>query len=121
VACIPDGSLRNIHGQVADPLEVGVDLDGRDNRAQVRGHRLMQRQQHEAAVVDFDVQRVERPVAPHHALEQRPIPLDEPLDRKAHLLFSEAAHFEQPRLALLELFAEMRHHPLAGRHRSGPI
>ena len=31
------------------------------------------------------------------------IPVDEALDRQAHLLLGDAAHFEQPRLELFEL------------------
>ena len=38
-----------------------------DDRAQVDGHRLVQRQQREAAVVDLDVQLVDRLVAGEHA------------------------------------------------------
>ncbi len=40
-----------------------VDLDRRDDRAQVGGHRLVQGQQLEAPVVDLDVQLVDRLVA----------------------------------------------------------
>ena len=63
--------LGDVDRQVADPLEVGVDLDRGDDRAQVDGHRLVQRQQREAAVVDLDVQLVDRRVADEHALDQR--------------------------------------------------
>ena len=48
--------LGDVDREVADPLEVGVDLDRRDDRPQVGGHRLIQRQQREAAAVDLDVQ-----------------------------------------------------------------
>ena len=59
--------LGDVHGQVADALEVGVDLHRGDDRPQVGGHRLVERQQREAAVVDLDVQRVDRLVAGEHA------------------------------------------------------
>ena len=62
--------LGDVDRQVADALEVGVDLDGRDDRAQVGGHRLVQRQQREAAVVDLDVQLVDRLVADQDALDR---------------------------------------------------
>ena len=62
--------LGDVDGQVADPLEVGVDLDGGDDDAQVGGHRLVQRQQLEAAVVDFDVEVVDRLVAGQHRVER---------------------------------------------------
>ena len=60
------GRFRDVHGEVADALEVGVDLHRRDNRPQVGGHRLVERQQRKAPVVDFDVQLVDRLVAAHH-------------------------------------------------------
>ena len=42
-----------------------------------------------------------------HPLDQIAVAIDEPLDRQAHLLLGEAAHFEQPRLELFELFLKV--------------
>ena len=42
------------------------------------------------------------------------VALDQPLDRRADAVLGQAAHFEQPRLELLELFLES-----AGRRVSG--
>ena len=69
------GRLGDIDREVADPLEVGVDLDRRDDRAQIGGHRLVQRQQLEASVIDLDVQLVDRAVAGEHMLDERRHPL----------------------------------------------
>ena len=60
---VTSDGLGNVDGEVADALEVGVDLDGGDDRAQVHRHRLMQRQELEAAVVNLDVQLVDGRVA----------------------------------------------------------
>ncbi len=97
----------DVDGEIADPLEVGVDLDRGDDRPQVGGHRLVQRQQREAAVVDLDVQRVQRLVAGERPVDELVVAIHQPLDRDPHLLFGEAAHLEQPGLELLELFLEM--------------
>ena len=99
--------LGDVHRQIADALEVGVDLHGGDDRAQVGGHGLVEREQREAAAVDLDVQPVERLVAGQHALDERVVALDEPLDRQADVFLGEPAHLEQPRLELFELFLEM--------------
>ena len=104
---VPPRRLGDVDREVADALEVGVDLDGGDDRAQVGRHRLIERQQREAAAVDLDVQRVERLVAGEHAVDQIAVALDQPLDRQAHLFFGQAAHLEQPRLELFELFLKM--------------
>ena len=76
--------LGDVDGQVADALEIGVDLDRGDDGPQVGGHRLVQREQLEAAVVDLDVQLVERLVAVQHALDELAVAVDQRLDRQAH-------------------------------------
>jgi len=88
--------LGDVDGQVADAFEVGVDLDRGDNRAQVGGHRLVQREQLEAAVVHLDVQLVDRLVAVEHAVDGRDVAADQPVHRGADALLREAAHLEQP-------------------------
>ena len=115
--------LGDVDRQIADPLEVGVDLDRRDDGAQVGRHRLVQRQQREAAAVDLDVQLVDRPVAAQHPLDQRRVAVDQPLDREAHALLRQAAHFEQPRLELFELLLEMADEPfrLCSISRTFPV
>ena len=108
--------LGDVDREVADALEVGVDLDRRDDRAQVHRHRLVQRQQLEAAVVDFDVQLVDGTVAGEHA--RRPPARSRSTsacDGRAHAVLGEAAHFEQPRLELFELLLEvgwLHRHPV---------
>ncbi len=102
------GRLGDVDGEIADALEVGVDLDGGDNRPQVGGHRLMQRQQLEAAVVDLDVQVVDRLVADEHV--RRPArghARSEAGDGLAHALFRQPAHREQPLLQRVELLLKV--------------
>jgi len=55
---VASARLGDVHREVADALEVGVDLDRREDAAQVGGHRLAKRQQAEAPVVDLLVQLV---------------------------------------------------------------
>jgi hypothetical protein len=99
--------LGDVHRQVAHSLEVGVDLDRRHDLPQVGGHRLVQRQQAEAAVVDLDVQLVDRLVAAQHQVDERRVARDEPLDRRAHPLLRQAAHLQEAALQRLELFPEV--------------
>ena len=49
--------------------------------AKVDGHRLVQRQQLETAVVDFDVQLVDRRVADQNLFDQRVVAIDQGPDR----------------------------------------
>ena len=99
--------LGDVDREVADALEVGVDLHGRDDRPQVDGHRLVEREQREAAVVDLDVQPVHRLVAAQHAVDQFAIAIDERLHGEAHLFLGQAAHLEQPGLELLQLLLKV--------------
>ena len=76
--------------------------------AQVGGHRLVQRQQLEAAVVDLDVQVVDRLVADEHVLDQRRSRASaRPRDGLAHALLGQPAHGEQPLLQRFELFLKV--------------
>ena len=107
--------LGDVHRQVADALEIGVDLHGRDDGAEVGRHRLIERQQREAAVVDLDVERVQRLVAAHHAVDDAVVAVHEALDREADVLLGQAAHLEQPGLALFELLLKVRNDALFDR------
>ena len=86
-------------------------LSAETMRAQIHGHRLVQRQQLERAAVDVDVHLVEWPVAVQHALDELRVALDERVHGRRHALLGEAAHLEQARLELLELLLEVRYHP----------
>ena len=116
VADVAPRRLGDVDGEIADAFEVGVDLDGGDDRAQVDRHRLIERQQREAAVVDLDVERVQRTVARQDARDQIAIAVDQPLDREADGFLGEPAHFEQAPLELLELVLEMPDALFGRRH-----
>ena len=51
-----------------------------------------------------------------HAVDQVVVAIDQPLDREAHVLLGQAAHFEQPGLELLQLFLEMADDPFDRFH-----
>ena len=107
MADVPLRCLGDVDGEVAHTLEVGVDLYRRDDGAKVDRHRLVEREQREAAVVDLDVQRVERAVRGQHARNQIAVAIDETFDRQAHLFLGEAAHLEESGLQLFELILKM--------------
>ena len=66
--------FRDVHGQITHAFEIGVDLDGRDDGAQVDRQGLMEREEPEAAVVDLDVKLIDRLVSTKHLLDERGIP-----------------------------------------------
>ncbi len=87
-----------------------------DDGPQVHGHGLVERQQHKAPAVDLDVQLVERLVAVEDPFDELAVAVHERLDREAHLFLGEAAHFEQPRLELFQLFLKVSSVTLHGLH-----
>ena len=51
--------LRDVDGLVADTLEIVVDAGNSEDKAEVDGHQLMERQELDDAVVDFELQLVD--------------------------------------------------------------
>ena len=110
VAQVALAGLADVHGQVAHPLEVGVDLDGGDDHAQVGGHRLVQGQQLETAVVQLDVQVVDGLIAGQYGLERRTVAVHQAAQRFAHPFLGQAAHGQQALLERVELVLEVSKH-----------
>ena len=108
--------LSNVHGQIADPLEIGVDLDGRHDDAEIRRHRLMQREQLEAAIIDFDMKVVDRLVARGDRVESVRVPVHETVHRFPHPFLGEAAHRQQSRREGVEFFLKMPLHAFHQPH-----
>src|SRR5205085_1708814 len=99
--------FRNVDRQVADPFEVSVDLDRRHNRAEINGHRLMESEQRKAAVVDFNVELVDRAVAVKDARDRIRIAPDQAVDSRPHAVFGKTTHFKQACFQLLEIGLKM--------------
>ena len=70
-----DGPLGDVHGQVADPLQIDDDLQGSGDEAQIARCRLAQHQQAPADLVDLDLQPVHLAVGVDHALGQGAVAL----------------------------------------------
>ena len=51
--------LADIDGEVADALQIGVDLDHRHDGSQIDRHGLVQGKERETSIVDFDLQIVD--------------------------------------------------------------
>jgi hypothetical protein len=117
VAHVALDGLRDVDREVPDAFEVGVDLDRRHDGAEIDRHGLVEREQLEAAGVDFDVQLIDRTVTGEDPIHDRGVPVDQRLDHRAHAFFGQAAHFEQAGLELLQLLLEVRN----GLHRQSLI
>ena len=103
LGCQLDGALGDVRGEVADALEVGDDLEGGGDEAQVARRGLAQGEQLEREVVDLDVEPVDRVVALDRDARERAIALGEAAHRLGDLILDEPAHLQQARAELAEL------------------
>ena len=85
--------LGDVHGEIADALEIGVDLDRSHHGAQIRGDRLVQGQELQAPIVDLDVQSVEGSSPCSTRSIGREVAFGQPLDGAAHALLRRARPF----------------------------
>lgn len=104
---VPLGGFADIDCEVGDAFEIAVDLHGGDDGPEIDRHRLVQRQQLEATVVDFDMHLVDRLVAGDDVGDRLTIPVDEPVHGQTDALLGHAAHQQQPLFELRELFREV--------------
>ena len=96
--------------RVADALHVRVDLDHRQNKPQVDGHRLLHRQQVQRHLIDFPFQTIDRHLSAIHKIADgkiaHPIRLHRALDR----LLGHPRHHQQLFLQIVQVLLESDSH-----------
>ena len=90
-----EGALADIDRVVADPLEVGGDLEPGRDEAQVAGGGLMEGEQVEAALVALDIHPVHFGVAGDYRAGLFGIAIDQRADRLGDLTLDQPAHLDQ--------------------------
>ena len=111
---VPPRGLGDVHREVSDAFEIGVDLHRRDDGAQVGRDALAQREQLETAVVDFDVELIDRLVAGEHLVDEVDLTVHQAGDCEAQAFLGQATHDEQPLLELRELLLEVTNDAIGG-------
>ncbi len=104
---------------VAEALQVGRDLERRDDVAEIDRHRLAERQQADDERADLLLERVDRRVALDDRVGGFRVAPQDALDRAVELRLDEAAHAADQGVELRELlvvglhdvFAWLRHVP----------
>ena len=86
------GDLGDVHGQFDHPSRIRGDPEGADDRAQVRGHRRLQRQQCECGFLDVRVESDDVPVAGDDAFGRRQVGFQQRLARLPDRLGGHRAH-----------------------------
>ncbi len=112
------GSLGDIHGLVADALEVVVDARNRQDEAKIDGHELVQRKKLHDAVVDFHLQLVDGVFFLENALGKLLIGLQHRVNGLVDRALREAAHPQQALFQLIQVFLKMAFHETFPRYPS---
>ncbi len=110
-------AIRHVLGQVADPLEVVVDLEDRHDEPQVARHRLVEGEHLEALLLQFDLEAVHDVVRVEDAPGQRHIALGHRAHGQPERLLHGAADVEQALLQVVGLDLQVPGH---GRRSSPP-
>ena len=95
-----DGALGDVDGEVADALELVVDLDDGHDEAQVAGHRLVEREDLEALLLELDLVLVDDEVGGDHPARRRGVARFDGVEGEAQVLLHDAP---RPRILRLSL------------------
>ena len=89
-----DGTLRDVHGQIAHAFQIAVDLDGGGEKAQIARHGLMQGQQPGGEFVDLDIELVDALFGLPDVDHQGVVALDQRADAVVDGGLDQTAHFQ---------------------------
>ena len=103
----PLGRLGDVDRVVAHPLEVVGDLERRGEHPEVARHRLLQRQQVDALLLDLHFHGVDHPVPGDHPARLLAVALQQRLHRQPQRRLRLAGHGEQPDLDVAQLVVKM--------------
>ncbi len=118
VAKDAQGSLGDIHGLIADALEIDVNARNGQRKTEIHGHELVQGEKLNDAIVDFQLELVDGVFFLEDAPGERLIGFQDSADGLVDGTLGEAAHPEEPLFQLVDVFFEMAFHksfPLSRR------
>jgi hypothetical protein len=102
--------LRDVHGLVADALEIVVDAGDGENEAKVDSHQLMEREELHDAVVEFKLQFVDGVFLIENALGKLLIRFEDGVHGLMDGALGEAAHPQEALFQFVQIFFEMAFH-----------
>ena len=110
VAQDADRGLRDVDGLIADALEIVVDAGDRQDQAKIDSHQLVQGQELDHAVVDFELKFVDGVFFVEDALGELLVGVEDGVNGLVDGAFGEAAHPEQALFQFVQIFFEMAFH-----------
>jgi hypothetical protein len=103
-------ALGDVDGLVADALEIVIDAGNRQDKAQVNGHELMQREQLNHAVINLQLEFVNRALFFENAIGELFVGLQHGMDGLMNSALGETAHPEQAFLQFVKVSFEVAFH-----------
>ena len=100
----------DVHRHVADPLQVVVDLQGRNQLPQVDRHRLVQGQRLEAFLFEVDLPAVDVLVHRLHFPGEFGVAVEQGADRLLDLLLDDRADQQQVALEFVDFSLQVDRH-----------
>jgi hypothetical protein len=107
------GGLRDVHGLVADALEVAVDARNGQQEAEIDGHGRLQREQALDALVDFDLHLVDGVLFGEDGFGESLVGFEQRLNGLMDGALGEAAHPEEALLELLHVVFPVTFHVIS--------
>ena len=103
-------ALGNVHGLIADALQIGVDLGHRQDEAQIHCHGLLHGQQIEGGLVDLALTGIDQALAFENHLATTEVAVDVGLTRAIHRLLRQPTHAKQLLPQIVEPLLKARAH-----------
>jgi hypothetical protein len=105
-------SLGDVDGLIPDALEIVIDAGNSQDEAEINGHKLVQGEKLNDAVVDFHLELVDGVFFVEDALGELLIGVQDGVNGLVHGAFGEAAHPKQALFQLVQIFFEVAFHPV---------
>src|SRR5579862_4462491 len=99
--------LRDADRQIAHPLQIGVDLQRRDDESQIRRHGLLGRQQIDGELIDLDLDRIDALLVLKDLLGGATVLLRNCGDAALYRSLDQRSHLQELAVELIQLFHEM--------------
>ena len=110
VAQDANGGLGDVDGLIADAFEVIVDARDREDQTEVGSHQLVEREELDDAVVDFELQFIDGVFFIEDAFGKLLVGVQDRVDRLVNGAFGEAAHPQEALFELVQIFFKVAFH-----------
>ena len=105
--CLPAlRPARHRHRLIADPLQIGIDFDSRQNEAQIHGHGLLHRQKVKRHLIDLAFRAIDDGFIDTHFIAGRQLTAAVCVEGKGKRLFGDTRHLQKAFTQTLEFLME---------------